>query len=285
LEPKAIWSRAYAPKAGIASSVRFGFETAWLDTIARQSGLGLHVALGDDAHSRVPINALLDDFSPASLDAVSSLCQAGYGCVKVKVGRAPLQEEARAVCALLEQLPEACRLRLDANRAWTLADAVWFCCETASPRIDYIEEPVRDTEDLYEFMGESPIPAAIDETLMEQGGRALREFEGIAAAVLKPTLLGGLLAALSLAEAAWQNGVQPVISATFESGIGTAALAHLAAVVQAPETAAGLDTYRWLSEDLIDPPLDLSTGSFNIEQHARTLSFLRTDRLEKVAYG
>ncbi len=285
MDAQAVWSRAYAPGSGLASSVRFGFESAWLDTLTRQAGLGLHAALADESHASVPVNALLSDFSPASIEAVQQQCAAGYTTVKVKVGRGPVREEADALRHLLTQLPEPVRFRLDANRAWNVADAVWFARQVASPRIDYIEEPVRDTEDLYEFMGESPIPAALDEALVEQGGRALRDFDGIGAAVLKPTLLGGLVSTLSLAEAAWKNHVQPVISATFETGIGTAALAHLAAAVQAPAAAAGLDTYRWLSEDIVDPPLDMAKGHIDIEQLSRTLTFLRTDSLEKVAHG
>lgn len=285
MEAQAVWSRAYAPGSGLASSVRFGFECAWLDTLARHAGLGLHAMLADETHPRVPVNALLDDFEPASIEAIVALCQAGYRSVKVKVGRGAVRDEAHAVGELLARLPGPCRLRLDANRAWSLPDAIWFCRQVAYPRIDYIEEPVADIEDLHEFLGESPVPAALDETLVERGGRALREFEGIGAAVLKPTLLGGLVSTLSVAEAAWRNDVRPIVSATFESGVGTAALAHLAAVVQPPETAAGLDTYRWLSEDTMDPPLDLSAGVLDIEQLSRTLCILRMDQLEKVAHG
>jgi O-succinylbenzoate synthase len=43
-----------------------------------------------------------------------------------------------------------------------------------------------------------------------------------------------------------------VISAAFESGVGIRALAYLANFVMSPGVAAGLDTWRWLAEDVLD---------------------------------
>ena len=75
------------------------------------------------------------------------------------------------------------------------------------------------------------------------------------AAVLKPTLLGGVGATIRRAAEARSVGVRPVLSAAFESGVGLRGVAALAAATGAEP--AGLDTYRWLAADVLGPlPFD-----------------------------
>ena len=86
---------------------------------------------------------------------------------------------------------------------------------------------------------------------------------GVKAIVLKATLLGGLYRSLALAREARRLGMIPVISSTFESGIGILGLARLA-VFACPGIPAGLDTYRWLASDVIRPRLKMSQGRVDL---------------------
>lgn len=285
MDAQGIWSIAYARGRRLAPSAAFGFETAYLDALARASGLGLSAIVGEHAHAKVPVNALLTDLGGGAAESVQALAKEGFRCFKGKVGRAAVREEAARVRELCAALPVGATLRLDANRAWPLADAVWFAQQVHAPCIEYLEEPVADPEDLHEYCGEAPVRAALDETLVERGARALEAFDGVGAAVLKPTLLGGVVRSLDLAQRAWDLGITPTLSAAFESSVGLTALAHLAAVAQAEGAAAGLDTGRWLGKDVLDPPLDISGGHVDLERLSRTLSFLRPEALEKVAHG
>ncbi|HEX2742688.1 MAG TPA: hypothetical protein VHM69_19770 [Rubrobacter sp.] len=49
------------------------------------------------------------------------------------------------------------------------------------------------------------------------------------AVVLKPTLVGGILRSLWLAQSTLRLGMMPVVSSAYESGVRTAALVALAA--------------------------------------------------------
>jgi isochorismate synthase/2-succinyl-5-enolpyruvyl-6-hydroxy-3-cyclohexene-1-carboxylate synthase/2-succinyl-6-hydroxy-2,4-cyclohexadiene-1-carboxylate synthase/O-succinylbenzoate synthase len=86
-------------------------------------------------------------------------------------------------------------------------------------------------------------------------------YDGVAALVLKPAVLGGFERAAELAAWAEQRGMLAVVSSCFESSLGIAQLGQLAAALDtaAPAassselagTAHGLATLRWLAEDLL----------------------------------
>jgi O-succinylbenzoate synthase len=98
------------------------------------------------------------------------------------------------------------------------------------------------------------------------------ELEGhgyASAAVLKPTLLGGISRTLRFAEYASRLDMQSVISSTYETGVGTVALLALAARVGGG-VPAGLDTYRRLDGDVLRPRLDLPAPRVDVRAVART---------------
>lgn len=80
--------------------------------------------------------------------------------------------------------------------------------------------------------------------------------EGVAALVLKPAVLGGFERTAELAAWARQRGMLCVLSSSFESSLGVAQLAQLAAAFDAAaglagSTQHGLATLSWFAEDLL----------------------------------
>lgn len=67
---------------------------------------------------------------------------------------------------------------------------------------------------------------------------------GLAAVVIKPSVLGGLEAAWRTAAWATQQGCKAVISSSFESSVGLAALAQLAAAVDAASSSVQQERQR-----------------------------------------
>ena len=251
----AEWAETVAPLlAGAPASVRWGLELALASWQAARAGKRLDTWLASDPLPVVSINALVStDWRerPACLAAIRT---AGYRTVKVKVSGRPPDEAARCVRRLRDVLGREITLRVDANRAWTLREALAFAEAVADLEIAYVEEPLRDPEKLREFVQRSPVPVALDETLAEQPERPLSYWEGVAAVVLKPALIGGLLHAWRRAEEARALGMTVVWSAAFETGIGTRGLLALAAASRST-AAAGLDPYRWLADDVLHPRL------------------------------
>ena len=96
------------------------------------------------------------------------LIEKGYRTIKLKVGRHSLNEDIVAVKALRTTAGNGTEIRLDANRAWSLKEAVSFGKSVADCRIQYIEEPLKEAADLTQFFKQTGIPFALDESLVGQ---------------------------------------------------------------------------------------------------------------------
>ena len=239
--------------AGLPSSARFALDLALADLAAQEQGRTLPQALHPDPAVVLPLNGLLMSDRDAVVAGAGRLAAEGYAAAKLKVGRQSVEDDAETVRAVSAALGGVA-LRLDANRAWSVDQATAFARAIEGVPLDYLEEPTPDAANHPALWLDTGLPLALDETLQEPSGEAhLRGWA--AAAVLKPTLVGGLMAALRLAAAARAVGVRAVLSASFESGVGLRGIAACAATTGAEP--AGLDTYRWLAEDVVPPlPFD-----------------------------
>ena len=209
-------------------SLRFAWESAasTLDTID------------------VPVNALLtgkpDDVIRACQDLAAAPCRA----VKIKVGRSTVESDVALIRAARDCLRHDQSLRLDANRAWTFSQARSFCLAIPQLAIEYLEEPLTRPELCEELFRQTGLPYALDETLSETDD--LSTFPNVAAFVVKPTKIGGNTDIRTLV----RHGKPVVLSACFESGVGTAHVARLAHQFSS-EVPVGLDTYPKLMEDVL----------------------------------
>jgi len=233
-------------------SARFALDLALADLARQSPGRTLPQALHPDPEVTLPLCGLV--MGGDAVASAGALAAAGYGAVKLKVGRQSVEADVEAVRAVRAALPEGVALRLDANRAWAWDEALAFAEGVRDLRLDYVEEPLREAERMPELWHDTGLPVALDETLQAPGGEA--RIRGWAeAAVLKPTLVGGVAQTLRLAAAARAVGVRPVLSAAFESGVGLRGVAALAVATGAEP--AGLDPYRWLAADVLPPlPFD-----------------------------
>lgn len=119
--------------------------------------------------------------------------------MKVKVGgeTGPVRD-AEYVLELLAAAPDGSSLRLDANQAWSMEDALAFCeviergrhggsevdgsaleqgRGSIKSKIEYLEEPLRDPRMLGEFWERSgkDLPYALDESLGMERESALKD--------------------------------------------------------------------------------------------------------------
>ncbi len=238
-------------------SVRCGLEQAALMVEAGRTERSVPALLGSGSVDQLPLNCLLTSNSPNdSAAAAADLARQGYRSFKLKVGRGSLSEDIETVRAVSETVgPEDCSLRLDANRAWDFGQAREFCDRVAGCSVEYIEEPLRDPEHLYKLSRYSSHPLALDETIREITPETLEAHKFAGAVVLKPSLQGGFTASARWIEAARTHNMTPVVSSSFESGLGLLGLAWLAAGCGLGTIPAGLDTWRWLTRDVLTPPL------------------------------
>ena len=245
--------------ATVSPSVRFGLETA-LCSLARRMEDGAVAELAGFEGS-VPVNGLLAGSRDQVLADAVRLRDGGCRAVKLKVGSRAVMEDVGLTRAVRDAIGDSVGLRLDANRSWSLEQAVAFGREMDTVGIEYLEEPLREAARLRELFDATGIPVALDESLLELLPEELEGRREVGAVVLKPTLLGGLARAREWAAKALELDVRPVVSSCFESGVGLLALAEFAWKATRDSVPAGLDTYRWLGADVVEPRIPFRAGA------------------------
>ena len=250
----------------LAPSVRFGFELAVWNLHATSRGVELAALISARTPAVVPLNGLLA--GPGAVAEARRMREDGYEAVKLKVGGRPVAEDVVIVRAVGEALDGGVALRLDANRAWTLEEALEFARGIEGVSVEYLEEPLADPSGLEAFGRACDVPVALDESLVGMAPESLGGHRYAAAVVMKPMFLGGISRVLRLADRATSLGIRPVVSSAYETGVGTAALVALAAGTGGGGIPAGLDTYRRLAADVVEPRPPLPASHVSVREVA-----------------
>lgn len=252
---------SWLAKLHLPASLRFGVESAVLNMLANEQQMPLSVFLGGEQLQTIPVNALVSGSADKVSKKASEAHLKSYRAVKVKVGRLSVHDDVSLINKVATILGDSVSLRLDANRNWSLEDALLFAKGIEGCRIEYIEEPCRTVAESREFSVSTGLPVALDESLLKLSPQELNDYTDMAAVVLKPTLLGGIERTMQFARKAESLGLAAVISSSYESSLGILTLVHLASVIGGQETPVGLDTLLLFEQDLLQVPLEIKQGN------------------------
>lgn len=257
---------AVAVRAGVAGNVvpdscvitvdlRFApaLETALLDAELRAYGMPLAVFLGA-VHDRVPagVSVGIKDSVPELLDDVERYLAEGYLRIKLKIEPGWDLEPVRAV---RERFGDALPLQVDANTAYTLADASHLRALDDFGLL-LIEEPLEENN-LYahaQLQKRLATPVCLDESLHTARDTASAiAMDACRVVNIKPARVGGYLEARRIHDVAAAHGVPAWCGGMLETGIGRApnlALAALPGCTLPGDTSA---SSRYFAEDLTEP--------------------------------
>lgn len=216
-------------------------------------------------HDSLGINALLIGTITDMLKQEQAAAREGYRTIKIKVGRQDIDQELRLLHTINAHAADEVQFRLDANRSWTPNDADRYLSVLTEMNVEYVEEPFADPRASLAWSQGTGVPMAFDESLRAIEPETLKNYAGLRAVILKPTLLGGFCRCVAYANAAREIGAYPVISAMLESGVGIISMARFAACLTEEDVAAGLDTYRWIARDVLHPRPSMSGGRMAAE--------------------
>ncbi len=261
---KAIPSDLIQQLSIFAPSVRFGIESAFLQLTAQSKDLTLVDLLNPNARQIVSVNALLTGNQTEIVERAAQCYEEGYKAFKIKVGRSNSEDEIAVVHEVREIVGDESLIRLDANRAFDIKTAIDFYEQLKSVNIDYIEEPFKSFELVQQYFDDhhNKMPIALDESLAEIRPEMLNNLFALKAVVLKPMLLG-YTNSMMFAKKAFALGIQPVISSSFETSVGTYILASMGAIIDSA-IPIGLDTLSWFQDDLVRNPLSVRTGKIDL---------------------
>jgi len=194
--------------------------------------------------------------------AAELVAAAGCRTAKVKVAdpRVDLRADADRVAAVRRVLGPDGRIRVDANAAWTVRQAVAAIAvlDDAAGGLEYVEQPCPSLPELAEVRSLVRPPIAADESIRRATDPAMVALAGAAdIAVVKVAPLGGVRAALRIAQAA---GLPVVVSSAVDTSVGLAAGLALAAALPELPFACGLGTASLLTADVTTDVLQPNAG-------------------------
>ncbi len=203
----------------------------------------------------VPVNVTVPAVGPERAHEIV----ADSGCVTAKVkvaepGQSRGEDEERVV-AVRDALGPQGRIRVDANGAWSVSEAVLAVrhLDRAAGGLEYVEQPCASVEELAAVRRAVDVPIAADESIRRAADPyRVRDLEAADIAVLKVQPLGGVRACLRIAE---DIGLPVVVSSALETSVGIAAGVALAAALPELPYACGLATVRLLEDDVATEPL------------------------------
>jgi L-alanine-DL-glutamate epimerase-like enolase superfamily enzyme len=214
-------------------------DLALWDRAGRRSGRAVASLITDTPVASVAVNATISalDRAQASERAAEAVAH-GFACLKVKVG---VGDDAGRVAAVRAAAGPEVALRLDANGAWSVEQAV-RSIEALSPAgLELVEEPVHGLAAVREVRERVAVCVAIDETAAEHGALTAGVADAVCLKVSRCGGISGLLAAAALVRA---SGAEVYVASTLDGPLGIAAGVHAAAALasRGPLPACGLAT-------------------------------------------
>lgn len=218
-------------------------DLALWDAAGRREGRPVAALVSDDPLSAVPVNATIgaEDRAGAG-EAACAARDAGFGCVKLKVG---IGDDAGRVAAVRAVLGADVALRLDANGAWDADAAVAAIGALAPAGLELVEEPVHGIAALRAVRERVATRIAMDETCAEPGALASGAADAVCLKVGRAGGIGGLLAQAALVRT---TGSEAYLASTLDGPLGIAAALHCAAAlrIELPCGLATLDLFDGL---------------------------------------
>ncbi len=225
-------------------------DLALWDLAGRRDGRPVLELLTDRRPAAVEVNATVGAGEPgvAAAEAAAAV-EAGFRCVKVKAGDPEDIDRVHAVRAAIGDGPA---IRVDANGAWTVAEAVARINAIAGAGIELVEEPVHGADALRDLRARVSVPIAADETTAEPGALAGDVADAVC---LKVSRAGGISGLLAQAELARAGGALVYVSSSLDGPLGIAAAVHCAAALalSLPCGLATLDRFPEIDPGVLAP--------------------------------
>jgi o-succinylbenzoate synthase len=238
----------------------------------------------EPVRSSVPVNVTVPAVPPSRAHAI--VTAGGCATAKVKVaepGQTLADDQARLE-AVRDALGPSGRVRIDANGAWSVDEAVAAIpvLDRAAGGLEYVEQPCATVDELASVRRAVDVPIAADESIRRSSDPYLvRDREAADIAVLKVQPLGGVRACLRIAE---EIGLPVVVSSALETSVGIAAGVALAAALPSLPYACGLATVQLFTADVVGEPLLPVDGALpvrrpTVDPHALDILGASADRV------
>jgi len=231
-------------------------DLALWDRAGRREGRPVAALLAGAPAGAVAVNATLSALDRAgAAEQAGRAAREGFACVKLKVG---VGDDPGRVAAVRAAAGPQMALRLDANGAWSVEEAVASIEALAPAGLELVEEPVHGIGAVRRVRERVAVRIAIDETAGEPGALGAGVADAVCLKISRCGGISGLIAAAALVRA---GGGEVYLASTLDGPLGVAAAVHAAAALasRGPLAPCGLATLSLFAE--LSDPLPARGGS------------------------
>ncbi len=206
----------------------------------------------------VPVNCTIPAVDPEAAHARAAASGCRTAKVKVAEPGQTFADDLARIEAVRDALGAGGRIRVDANGAWSVDEAVARLRALARSGLEYAEQPCATVEELAALRvrlarAGVDVPIAADESIRRTDDPArVAALDAADPVVLKGQPLGGVRACLAWAE---RLGLPVVVSSALETSVGIRAGVALAAALPELPYDCGLNTVDLLARDVTTEPL------------------------------
>jgi L-alanine-DL-glutamate epimerase-like enolase superfamily enzyme len=243
-------------------------EMALYDALGKSQEKPVYELLGEKRRERIPALRYIAS-GDAARDATDAarLKAEGYLAFKIKIGAASVSHEIERTRRVCDAIGMGALVSADVNQGWTVAQAIEYVRAVEDTPLAFLEQPVHadDLAGMANVAAASRIEIGCDEGLRHISDLK-RHHDAHAAhgASLKIMKLGGLTPVRDTALLCEALRMKVNLSCKIaESGIGTAAVLHLAAAVPSLEWGVSL-TSQYLGEDVLAKQLPFAAGHVEV---------------------
>lgn len=214
-------------------SIQFGLETAFR-SLKAENPFEIYSTDFTLGTANIPINGLvwMGDEGYMKQQIEDKLAQ-GFSCIKLKIGAIDFEKELSLLSFIRNNFSAGeIEIRVDANGAFTVEDALSKLMQLSKFELHSIEQPIKagQVDAMKKLCLETPLPIALDEELIgvfgyENNEALLQEIQP-QYIILKPSLVGGFRGCDEWILLAEKYNIGWWITSALESNIGLNAIAQ-----------------------------------------------------------
>ena len=235
-------------------------ETALYDNQAKRLGVPLSELFGGRVRDSLPVAWTLasGDTSKDIAEAERVMEARRHNIFKLKIGLRSVKDDVAHVAAIKRALGDRASVRIDANQAWSVTEALEGCRMLADAGVDMAEQPIaaHDKPGLRRLTQANILPIMADEALhgpVDAFTVASTQAADIFAVKINQS--GGLRGAAQVAAIAEAAGIALYGGTMLEGAVGTMASAQLFATFTDMSWGTELFGPLLLTEEILREPL------------------------------
>jgi len=252
-------------------SILFGLETALAD-LKNGGKRIIYPSTFSKGKSSIRINGLIWMGTKAEMQRqIHEKIEQGFSCIKLKIGAIDFDIELDLLKSIRREFDsKTIELRVDANGAFSPADALRKLEALAKLNIHSIEQPIKagQWQEMAQLCANTPLPIALDEELIGINNLLQKTLllETICPQyiILKPSLHGGFAGSEEWIKIANEQHIDWWATSALESNIGLNAIAQWCAT-QKNEMPQGLGTGQLYTNNF-ESPLSLTGENLFYDQ-------------------